>query len=454
MTDTLDATATVSTLQLRDYQLTDVERLRDEFRKGARAPIYQLATGGGKTVVFSHIIQAAAMRGRRTGVFVHRRELIKQTSNKLDWTGTAHGIMAAGLDRDHDALVQVLSIQSAVNRKLPDFDFIVIDEAHHARAETWHKLLASQTKARLLGVTATPARTDGKGLGVKWGGLFDSMVCGPSMQELVDAGHLAPSKCFVPARLIDTRGLKKVAGDYRLDELAARASVVTGDAIREYRDKALGRTAIAFCVNVEHAQNVASAFSAAGFRAACVHGKTPKDERDRLIAGLGDGSLDILTSCELISEGLDVPAVGAVILLRPTHSLIMALQQIGRGMRPAPGKDCLVVLDHAGNTVKHGLPEEDRDWSLDGVEKRGGGGFHEPDPDAERDGPTGPVFIDGELVAAAPDPLARWKRMGYYEFIRHPRSESDARSFAMAKGYKPGWAWHFMQEQRMKARAA
>ena len=307
-------------LALRDYQITDVARLRETYAQGARAPIYQLATGGGKTVVFSHITKSATAKGKRTGVFVHRRELVAQASAKLALNAVPHGIMAAGLDRNHDEPVQVLSIQSAINRELPQFDFIVIDEAHHTRADTWHKLLAAQDKAKLLGVTATPARTDGKGLGTHCGGLFDAIVCGPTIADLTKAGHLAPTRCFAAPVQVNLEGVRKVAGDYHQGELAERASLITGDVVREYAKHAAGRSAIVFCVTVAHAERVAQAFAAAGLRAACVHGGTPKDIRDGLIASLGNGGLDILTSCDLISEGLDIPSVGAVIMLRSTSA--------------------------------------------------------------------------------------------------------------------------------------
>lgn len=437
---------------LRDYQVADIARLRAEYARGRRAVLYQLATGGGKTVVFSHIVQGAVAKGRRTAVLAHRRELIGQASAKLTALGVPHGIVAAGMDRDHDAQVLVASIQTIAARgtdALGRLDFIVADEAHHCRADTWAALLQSQPQAKLLGVTATPARTDGKGLGIEAGGLFDAIVCGPSMQSLVDAGYLAPARCYVPGRRIDTSGLRTVAGDYAAGEaLAARAAVVTGDAIAEYRSKAPGRSAIAFCVTVEHAEQVAAEFSAAGFRAACVHGGTPKDQRDRLIAGLGDGSLDVLTSCDLISEGLDVPAVGAVILLRPTASLILCLQQIGRGMRPAPGKDALIVLDHAGNTVKHGLPEEDRDWTLDGVTRRAPAtvGVSRETTGAGRKREVEEVA--GELVIAERgDGLAKWRRMSHGQFKRTRRTEAQVREFQRAKGYKPGWVFYFMRDQ-------
>jgi DNA repair protein RadD len=447
-------------LALRDYQVVDIAKLRGQYAHGKRAVLYQLATGGGKTVVFSHIVQAAAAKGKRVAVLAHRRELISQASAKLDWCGVAHGIVAAGLDRDHDARVLVASIQTITARgpaSLGDLDFIVADEAHHCRADTWTALLQAHPRAKLLGVTATPARTDGRGLGLQAGGLFDGIVCGPTMQTLVDAGHLAATRCFVPPRRIDTAGLRQVAGDWAAgNALAERANVVTGDAIAEYRAKAAGKSAIAFCVTVEHAEAVAADFTAAGFRAACVHGGTPKDQRDALIAALGSprtetSSIDILTSCDLISEGLDVPSVGAVILLRPTASLILCLQQIGRGMRPKADGAPLIVLDHAGNTLRHGLPEEDREWTLDGITKQpraaavvGADGVNQGRKREVEE-------VAGALVEAQRgDRLAKWRRMSYGAFKGRRRTEDQVRDYCAAKGYKQGWVWHYLRDQEAR----
>jgi DNA repair protein RadD len=199
-------------------------------------------------------------------------------------------------------------------------------------------------------------------------------VIGAAITELQLLGYLAKTRVFVPARLIDTRGVHRLGGDFKADELAIRANAVTGDAVAEYRLQADHQPAIAYGCTVEHAQSIAGAFCGAGYRSACVHGGLSMLERDRLIQGLATGEIEILTSCDLISEGLDVPSVGAVILLRPTESLALAMQQIGRGMRPAEGKEHLVVLDHAGNCLKHGLPDEPREWSLEGRPKRNGPG--------------------------------------------------------------------------------
>ena len=437
-------------LVLRDYQVADIERLRGEYAKGCRAVLYQLATGGGKTVVFSHVVQGAVAKAKRVAVLAHRRELIRQASDKLTNLGVDHGIVAAGQDRDHGAQVLVASIQTIAARgpeALGQLDFIVADEAHHATADTWAAFLASQPRAKLLGVTATPARTDGRGLGSHCGGLFDSMICGPSVAELTRQGFLAPTKVYIPNRRIDTAGLRKVAGDWAAgDAMAERAIVVTGDAIDHYRRLAAGKSAIAFCVTIAHAQQVAAAFAAAGYRSQCVHGSTPKDERDDAIAALGDGRLDVLTSCDLINEGLDVPSVGAAILLRPTGSLVLCSQQIGRGMRPKAGGEPLIVLDHAGNTLTHGLPDEDRVWTLDGVEKTPRGPAVVTVEGENLGRPRVVETVAGELVLAEAGGRD-WSKTSYGAFKARPRTEAQVRAFAKAKGYKRGFSFHFLREQ-------
>jgi superfamily II DNA or RNA helicase len=456
-------------LALRPYQERDVTRLRDTYARGRRRVLYQLPTAGGKTVVFAHVLDGATRKARRSAVLVHRRELAGQASDKLALAGVPHGIVAAGLDCDHDASVLVLSVQTAVRRldRLPRFDFVVIDEAHYARAATWADLLAAWPEAKLLGGTATPARTDGKGLGIEGGGIFDTLVTGASVTELQAGGYLARTRCFVPARLIDTSGLRTRLGDYEPGALADRAAAVTGDAVAEYRRHADHVPAIAYGCTVAHADAIAAAFSAAGYRAACVHGGLAMAERDALIAGLGTGAIEVLASCDLISEGLDVPNVGAVILLRPTQSLVLALQQIGRGMRPAPGKSHLVVLDHAGNVLHHGLPETERVWTLDGAPKRETTGEAPgwrcdacgcvnsladsecAECGAVRPSPRrrAPDEIPGRLREIGADHFARIARMPYRTFIGTPRTERELRAYAQAHGYKRGWVWHRLREQ-------
>jgi superfamily II DNA or RNA helicase len=458
-------------LSLRPYQERDIAQLRQAYAGGARAVLYQLPTGGGKTVVFAHIINGAARKGRRSAIVVHRRELIRQASDKLAWAGVPHGIVAAGLDCDHGAPTLVLSVQTAIRRldRLPHFDFMVIDEAHHARAETWSQLLPAWPAAKLLGVSATPARTDGKGLGVAAGGLFDAVVAGASVTELQAEGYLARTRCFAPTQRIDTTGLRTRLGDYEPGALAERANAVTGDAVAEYRKHADHLPAIVYGCTVAHAEAIAAAFRSAGYRAACVHGGLPLHERDRLIAGLGAGEVEIICSCDLISEGLDVPNVGAVILLRPTQSLVLAMQQIGRGMRPAPDKSHLVVLDHAGNVLRHGLPEQPRTWTLDSAPKPPPRATDAPGWRCEKCGCFNqleemacaecgtarplprrrtPEVIDGRLREIGASHFERIVSLPYREFISGVRTEHELRVYARNRGYRRGWVWHRLREQQ------
>ena len=326
---------------------------------------------------------------------------------------------------------------------------------------------------------ASPRRQlelDGKGLGLEHGGLFDALVSGPSVAELIAADYLSRARIFVPRRKLDLTGVRTRGGDFAANELADRVNLpeIAGDAIEQYQRRAEHQPAIAFCITVEHAENVADAFRDAGYRSQCVHGGLAKRERDRLIAGLGTGDIEVLTSCDLISEGLDVPAVGAVILLRPTKSLVLHLQQIGRGMRPAPGKDALIVLDHVSNTLRHGPPDLDRKWSLAGVEKRDSRtpdlakvceacGAVNPYGAAEcfdcgaslgsggRETPEQPFGSTGdELDELTAQRFAAVRAMPYRLVVASRLSAAELYAYARHHGYKSGWVWHRLREQALR----
>jgi superfamily II DNA or RNA helicase len=281
-------------IALRPYQKNDIDRLRRSFATGHRAPIYQLPTGGGKTVVFAEVTRSTWVAGRRVLVVVHRRELVKQASQKLTWAGVPHGIIAAGFPGRPDLTVQVCSIQTAIRRleAIGSFDLIIFDEAHHCRAATYKALIDARPRSRLLGVTATPARLDGKGLGVHCGGCFDDLVCGPSIADLVAEGYLSPARYFAPQQKVDLEGVRVRRGDYVAAEVAACVDrkVITGDAVAKYHERADHLPAIAFCALVSHAEHVAEQFRDAGYRAACVHGEMSATDRDQVIAGLGTGA--------------------------------------------------------------------------------------------------------------------------------------------------------------------
>jgi DNA repair protein RadD len=355
---------------LRPYQQAAVDGVRDSFRAGRRRPLLVAPTGSGKTVIFSYITASAAAKGNRTLVLVHRAELLEQCHRALDSMDVPHGLIASGLTPDRSHLTQIASVQTLVRRfdRVLAPDLIVIDEAHHATAGAWASVLAQYPNARVLGVTATPQRLDGKGLGQ----VFDDLIRGPEVTKLIDEGYLCKPVYYAP-KTVDLTGVHMVAGDYNRAEVAERMDrpTITGDAVIHYRKYAEGQPCIIFCTGIKHAEHVAQAFNASGYRFKIIDGTLAKEERARRVLDLSSGALQGLVSVDIVSEGFDLPCVSTAILLRPTASLSLHLQQIGRVLRPSPGKQRAVILDHVGNCRRHGLAEEVRDWSLDGIRKRG-----------------------------------------------------------------------------------
>lgn len=478
--EVLQRGAPVSALfTLRPYQMTAVESLRDAYRHGSLAPLLVLPTGGGKTQCFSYIARETAAKSKRVLILAHRRELIRQASRKLHEAGVPHGIIAPGFTPTRD-LVQVASVQTLGRRldSLPAFDLLILDEAHHAVAGQWDKIIKAQSCARLLGVTATPERSDGRGLGVKSGGCFDSIIIGPSVADLTEQGHLSPARVYAPAEAPDLSGVRIKGGDYDAGQLEARINVstITGDVLAHWNRHARGLPTIAFCVSVQHAESVSATFRAAGIRAVCGHGGLPASERDAAINGLATGAVQVLATCDLVSEGLDVPTVGAIILLRPTKSLGLYLQQVGRGLRPAPGKPHLIVLDHAGCTAIHGLPDTPREWSLAGrpkgvkapttwrcdscfaIQKPGpvciACGFVVPVLKPKQSEGRSIMQTDGDLQEVDPARVAHLRTAPLHSLVSQARTDTELREIARARGFKPGWIWHIKQELAKRGQAA
>ncbi len=463
-------------VSLRPYQEAAIQGVRDAFRAGHRAPLLVAPTGAGKTVMFGYVAAQSAANGKRVLILAHRKELIRQASRKLDDASVTHGIIAPGHTPTRD-LVQVASVQT-LGRRLTDPrysapDLIVVDEAHHAVAGQWRDIVTAYPAARILGVTATPERLDGKGLGIEAGGIFDQIVIGPAVSDLIAGGFLTPSRIFASADSPDLSGVRTRGGDFEAGALAeamGRAAIV-GDAVAHYTRHTPGQPAILFSPSVAHAEAMAAAFCAAGYRAVAASGATEARVRDAAIAGLGNGSVQVLCSCDLISEGLDVPAVSAVILLRPTKSLGLYLQQVGRGLRPAPGKTHLTVLDHAGNTLRHGPPDLVRNWSLAGRPKKERDAVpptrqcpecfavHSPEPECPECGFAYPVqsreieHIAGDLTDMTDELTARFGRHRPLRDVLRVARDEDLEAIARARGYKKGWVFHIRQQRRASAAA-
>jgi len=359
--------------KLRDYQQTFLDNIRSEYLSGSRAVLGVLPTGGGKTIVFSEIARLAIAIGHRVLILVHRDELLRQASEKLTLLGISHGIIAAGYSPS-GAQVQIASVQTFVRRMHKfrcEFHLIIIDEAHHSNATSWTTILSAHTNAHILGVTATPCRLDGKGLGVACGGHFETMVEGPSIRDLIDDGFLCQPITYGAER-IDTSQIQIRCGDFVQDEVvkAIDKPKITGNAVEHYGDICYGLPAIAFCASVKHSQHVSEAFNRHGIVSDVMAGNMSNDQRKYKIQALASGKIKVLTACDMISEGTDIPVVSVGIMLRPTNSLSLHLQQGGRVLRMYEGKENAFILDHAGNWERFGLVDQVRSWSLEGVERK------------------------------------------------------------------------------------
>ncbi|ODR98066.1 hypothetical protein AUC68_11240 [Methyloceanibacter methanicus] len=348
------------TVRLRPYQSYVV----DEALRHAR-PLIVAPTGSGKTVIASEIIARAT--DRHVLFLAHRRELILQAQQHLAGFGVFAGVILAGEPRNPTRRVQVASVQTLWARcvrgsaDLPPADFVFIDEAHHVTARTYQRLIASYPDATIIGLTATPCRRDGRGLG----GTFDALVECPQVHELVRDGHLVPARVFAPARP-DLKGVKTRGGDYVESQLAARVDRpdLIGDVVQQWLRLAERRGTVVFATSVGHSIHLRDEFVRAGVRACHLDGATPKPERDEIVGALRDGRIEAVTNCAVLTEGWDCPEVSCCVLARPTKSLGLYRQMVGRVLRPAPGKTDAIVLDHSGAVFSHGLPSDPIKWSL------------------------------------------------------------------------------------------
>jgi superfamily II DNA or RNA helicase len=350
---------------LRTYQYRDADKIRQSYRSGHKAPLYVAPCGSGKTVLFAYVALMAAKLGNRVVILCHRTELVDQISDALTAQEVPHSYIASGYRYSAGYAVYVASVFTLARRlDLVNPDLIIVDEAHHSSlSTTWGAILQAYPKARRLGVTATPCRTSGEGLDC----LFDDLIMGPTDEELVDGGYLTRLQLYAPP-LIDSSGLHTRAGEFVQSEVVERAdkAKVTGDCIEHYRRLAPGRRAIVFDVSIDAARRRATAFREAGFRSECIDGTLAREVRAMAISDFRSGRVQVLTSCDLVSEGFDLPAVEVGISLRPTQSLQVWRQQGGRIRRPMEGKSVSLFFDHTGNWERHGLPHEPRVWSLSG----------------------------------------------------------------------------------------
>lgn len=413
---------------LRDYQQRAVEELCEQ-----KSCIYQLVTGGGKSLIIREIAERHKSLGRTVTVLTHRRSIFNQLAQ--------HGI-------------NVVMVQQRA--PLLSTDVIISDECHHAMSLGWMKKIQMAAPEYNYGFTATPWRMDGKGLK----GIYENMVLGPSMRELIDRGYLSPYKYIAP--VIAMRKLKTKGGDYDTQDAGNyfTSRKLMGDVLETWRKHQVGRT-IGFACTVSHASAMVAIFKEAGISAEYIAGSRTAKENEIILKQFRDGQLKVMWSVDMVSEGFDVSECEAVILARPTQSLSLFLQQIGRVMRPSEGRTAL-ILDHANNVRRHGMPCAEHNWTLDGEDvsqrkkrmaKKSTRTCHrchainyidadvciccghkvvKPPPVVST---SANVAMDEYISSASKDSIPAWvlhyKKIGYAGLLR----------VAEQKGYKPGWAY-------------
>jgi DNA repair protein RadD len=456
---------------LRDYQKEAIDRVDGDPH---RCILLVSPTGSGKTVIGTSIVKLYADAWRPSLFVVHRREIVMQTSRKLRELKISHGIIMAGekerpLERVQVAAIQTLHARAIRSDRMamPEADLLIIDEAHRACAETYRKVIDAYPKARILGLTATPCRGDGRGLG----GIFDTMIELPQVPDLIEKGHLVGTCVYAPAGP-DLKGVQVKMGDYVESQLADRMNThkLVGDIVVHWLKHGERRKTVVFAVNVGHSVHIRDEFVRCGVSAEHIDGSTPKAERDETLARLARGDIDVVVNCMVLTEGWDMPDVGCCILARPTKQIGLYRQMLGRVLRPAPGKKDAIILDHSGAVFRLGFAEDRIEWTLDpdkgatnrtqakreasrgdrivecsmcGAMREGGKqcahcGFQPSKKPVEfrtMEGELGLVDRNREAVALTYDPETRraWQAMLIY--------------IAQERGYKSGWAAHKYKEK-------
>ena len=440
-------------MEARAYQAWMLGQIPRVWAQGG-SPLAVLPTGAGKSFIMARLIRDHD--GPAVAV-AHRRELVGQISLALARDGVTHRIVAPpGTIRSivranteevgkpyysPNSRVAVAGVDSIPNSPAPwraTVTLVEIDEGHHVlRENKWGRAMGLFPHAKLLGVTATPERADGRGLGLHAEGLFTAIVTGPLMRELISAGYLSDYRIIAPPSHLNLEGVERsrATGDWMHSQLrtAVHKAQITGDIVHHYLKYAAGKLGVTFAVDVAAAQEIANAFNAAGVPAVAVHAKTPGSERVDAIRRFVRREILQLVNVDLFGEGFDLPAIEAVSFARPTRSWPLYCQSFGRALRPMPGKQYAIIIDHVGNIAGpygHGLPDRPREHTLDSRERRS----------AERD-PFGlkacqrcmgvyerfhyrcpycgetpsvsqrsaPEFVDGDLVELDAETLARMR---------------------------------------------
>ena len=356
----------VQEIKLRDYQQALIRLVYEKWDKGLLKILMQLPTGGGKTIILAAIARNFFQRQEPILAIAHSEELIFQLRDALESAcGVLVGVIKAGVKANPERLIQVASVQTLRNRALPAAALVIIDESHHATAKTYRQIIEAYPDAYILGVTATPCRTDGSG----FDDLFDALVSITNTRELIEQGHLCNYKLIADPNAINTKGIGSTAGDYNNRELADSVNAVelAGNLIGAYKLHAIGKKSVVFGINCSHSLAIAKRYASEGIPAEHLDGETPDEERKAIIERFRTGETLVLCNVNIVTEGFNLPNIEVVQVARPTKSLSLWLQMVGRGLRTAEGKDVALILDYTDNFARLGMPDAPHIWTLEGV---------------------------------------------------------------------------------------
>lgn len=445
-------------MELRPYQQRAVDEIRANYARGNKKVLLHLATGGGKTVVFSFVMKTTAQRGKRAIMAVRGRKLVDQASQRLIREKVEHGVMMAGhwMYRPH-LPVQVCSIDTLIARQVfPPADLLVIDEAHMATSDGYRNFISKYPDAFLLPVTATPYP------GKSMRHLADTVVRPVSMRELIAQGFLVDGRYFRPfAPDLSGVTVSRATGDYEEGSLARamdQASLV-GDIVDQWKKHGEDRPTIAFAVSVKHSEHIRDSFNAQGIAAEHLDASSSQDFREETIDRLRFGRLKVISNCGILGTGVDIPEVSCGIMARPMKSYCLYVQQIGRLTRPAPGKSDFIVLDHADNVSQHGFVLDEPEAELDGKPPK-------PKRDVQVCGECFAAFrgvrcphcgkVEVEKVerareiVSAPGELKEMTSDDFKKLCedlkRRERHRDSLVEMARTYGYKPGWIFFKLKE--------
>jgi DNA repair protein RadD len=356
----------VPMIELRDYQQRTIDTCRKHAADGYTRLLVVAPTGSGKMCTAAYIMHSALRNfGARSLFAVHRKEVIEHCVRQLAGFGvTEIGVLRADDERtDPTQPIQVASRATLARRDRPEADIVIVDEAHYA-PDSLGALIQAYPDAMIFGFTATPLGSGGRGLG---GNLFQIIVQSATYQELIAANWISAPTIWGIERPVDLSAVSTVAGDFDMEGLgfAMDQPQITGNIVETWLQRGRGRRTVGFACTIKHSLSICERFREAGVRAEHLDGTTQEAERERLLEMLKTGNLEVLMNVDVLSEGFDEPSVKCIIAARPTLSLTKWMQQIGREMRPWNGV-VPVLLDHAGNTDRHGVPHLDRIWSLEG----------------------------------------------------------------------------------------